>query len=478
MIDVKSILTQTTSQVSSSMDKLLNLPESKTLNKDEQKEVLTGLASFIGTLKKQSKSGLIPPELKDISNAFEKANYDITRMPKEFASSLKRTYEDFSEVIKQEPGYFKDRAAKAYCDSYELFTGVKFKNFVNKLKSSKGVKKILHSKENYNPSIESFDAYISSTNYDQSEEAIDPFGIGKALGGAASEFNGLMTSVNTLSSIVIISVVIISIMIICMCIMSSMYQDKLIEAIEAITESQTGKKLDKSAVVKNMEESMPKATKTFLVKPTIGCTKFINKITEPKTFNGISKGIDTLDKYSDQVSKENYDQSEEFFLSGMIAGLATFAAANPIVIAVGVIAALILVVHLLRAAIYWVGHFRLKISTILKEQSEIIDTNIIALIDKANDPSTPKSEKERLLKVIERQKNMAKNLSGMSDAIYKTEASANADTSYDLKEDSKINYDKIVDETNRQVQETQQETTDIIVNEPESAPSGSASIIF
>lgn len=481
MINPKQIFSQTASQLSASMDKLLNLPDSKNFNKSEQKELISSLAAFQHTMKKSSRAGFVPPELKDINREFEKANFDITRMPREYANSLKRTYEDLSEVVKNNPGYFKDRASKAYCDAYELFTGVKFKNFVTKIKNSKTFKKFTHSGESYNiTSAEGIDILYSDLSREDGEKSSE--GVISAISGASSSFSTLAGSVNTLSSIVIVAIVIISIMIICICIMSAMYQERLVSAIEAITDKQnkTDKKLDKSAIAMSMEESMSSTTNAFLVKPTIGCTKFINKLTEPKEFTKLSKSIDAADKAP--ASRESYEQSQEFALNiaPFLAGIVSTVGA-PILIGAGVIAGLILAIHLIRGAIYWVGHFRLKISTILKEQSEVLDTNVISLIDKANDPMTPKSEKERLNKIIERQKNMSKNLTSLSDTFYKTQNAANSDAAYDLKDDSKIDFDKVADETIKQAedQEGDQAVNDVIVNSPVEEPSGgSASIIF
>lgn len=489
MINPKQIFSQTASQLSASMDKLLNLPDSKNFNKSEQKELISSLAAFQHTMKKSSRAGFVPPELKDINREFEKANFDITRMPREYANSLKRTYEDLSEVVNNNPGYFKDRASKAYCDAYELFTGVKFKNFVTKIKNSKTFKKFTHSGESYNiTSAEGIDVLYSDLSRENNNEQsleFDVLGIKAALSGATTSFNTLTGSVNALSSIVIVAIVIISIMIICICIMSAMYQERLVSAIEAITDKQnkTDKKLDKSAIAMSMEESMSSTTNAFLVKPTIGCTKFINKLTEPKEFTKLSKHIDAADKAP--ISRESYEQSEEFAIPPLniapfLAGIVSTVGA-PILIGAGVIAGLILAIHLIRGAIYWVGHFRLKISTILKEQSEVLDTNVISLIDKANDPMTPKSEKERLNKIIERQKNMSKNLTSLSDTFYKTQNAANSDAAYDLKDDSKIDFDKVADETIKQAedQEGDQAVNDVIVNSPVEEPSGgSASIIF
>ena len=165
------LLNQNTSELVKNMDNISNIPDSKTLNKGDIKEYIANLSSLSHTLTKCSRSGMIPPELKDISNSFEKSGYDINKMPSHISSSLKRTYEGLSKAYSENPGYFKDSATKGYIDAYELFTGVKFRNFINKMKASKAFEKISKSKEslNYNSSIESLDAYISdlSLYYDK-----------------------------------------------------------------------------------------------------------------------------------------------------------------------------------------------------------------------------------------------------------------------------------------------------------------------
>lgn len=485
---------KTTAQLGASLDRLLNLPSSKTLTKDEEKNVIASLASFNHTMKKVSRFGLIPPEMKDVTRNFEKAGYDITRMPREYSNSLKRTYEDLSYATKTDPGFFKDKASNAYCTVYELFTGIKFKNFVSKLKKSKTVSKILQSNESYSnlDSIESIDAFYA--DLDRNEHSEELFG---PVRNAANQFLTLSNSVNSLTSIIIISVVIIGILICCMCIVSSMYQQRLVESIEALTEAELDQRkkgkankafIDKLAVAKAMENGISPATKSFMVSPMVGCSKFINKITEPKEFINISKGIDIIDKTPDS-SSESLDQSQEIIgfgttLAGAASAIGTFVAGNPIIIGVSIVAALILVIQLLRGAIYWIGHFRLKVGTILKEQSDTLDTNVVALIDKMNDPATPKSEKERLAKVIERQKNMSKNLMNLSEVFYKTQNTANSDTNYDLKDDEKIDFDKQADDAINQAENEEANSSPedissgVVVNETETPSTGSASIIF
>lgn len=468
--NAKYVFGQNTAQLTSSLDKLMSVPDSKNLTKEEEKEVSASLVSFAHTLKKTSKNGFVSPELKEIVNNFQMAGYDIAKMPKEYANSLKRTYEDINEVIKTNPGAYKDKASKAYCDAYELFSGVKFKNFANNLKNSKGVKKILHSKESVNPdcSFEAYERYLGTLDDNvQSQELF---------GSVTASFTSLTGSVSVLSSILIVAVVIIAILIICMCIISAMYQQKVVEAIEELAKNANKpsypKKINKAAVVASMEDNIPKATNTFLVKPMTLCTKFINKLTEPKVSKQLKDGADSIEKSN---SKESYDQSQEVgMISTGIAMVAGFAASHPIVIFVGIICALVLIVPLIRGLIYWMSRFRFKIGSLLKAQNETISDNIEVLINKMNDPSTSPEEKARLQRVISRQEGMAKNIKKLSDLFYKEQLNANGDANYNLNEDEKIDYDKIVEEKQKQ----EEENTFPIVNPTEPINVGSNSIVL
>lgn len=479
----KSIFDQSTAQLSDSLDKIMDIPDSKTLNSDEQKNILSNVAAFTHTLSKASKSGLIAPELKDISRNFEKANFDISRMPREYAQSLKRTYEDLTEVVKQDPGYFKNSASKAYCDTYELFNGTKFKNFVTKIKNSKGVKKVINSNEDYKnlDSIESLDAYVSELCRDsnvQSEEFLGKGLVNKMLTPVSTELTGFTSSVSMLSSVLIIAVVVISILIICMCILSAMYQQRVVEAIEAICDNKTNssypKKINKVAVAKSMEDNIPKATNTFLVKPMIMSTKYVNKITDPKYAKNLDKGLATLDEASENVSKESLDRSEEGLPVAVVAFKA-FITTHPVFIVSAIIIALILIIPLLRGLIYWCSRFRFRVGLLLKEQNETINNNIEVLIEKYNNPLTSPDEKARLDRIISRQQNIAGKLSKLSNLFYKEQLTANSDTASNLRDDDKINFDKIVEDNEASINDVE---STVVVNPSKEPSTGNASIIF
>ena len=484
------LLNQNTSELVKTMDNISNIPDSKTLNKGDIKEYIANLSSLSHTLTKCSRSGMIPPELKDISNSFEKSGYDINKMPSHISSSLKRTYEGLSKAYSENPGYFKDSATKGYIDAYELFTGVKFRNFVNKMKASKAFEKVSKSKEslNYNSSIESLDAYISdlSLYYDKNVKSNEFLGEGmlaKIVAPIATEFTGMTASISTLSSIVIIALVVISILIICMCILSTMFQQRVVEAIEELaTSKSTNPKIDMTKVALKMEESIPSATNKFMVKPMICCTKFMNKFTEPKNVDNVEKSIKVMDKYKN--SKEDLSQSQELVgsaaLVGTLSKLFAFGAGNPILISLSIIILAVSIICLIRGVIYWINHFRFKVGELLLEQDSMIKVNIDQLIAKVNDPNTPEPEKERLRKVISRQENIAKGLRKMSDVLYKECTKANTDAYDEINQDSKIDFDQIAEKTINEADKAVTNTDVVVTNESEVDPESvqTASIIF
>lgn len=452
MISSKKLLKEKSiDQLSDSMDKILDLPESKTLTKDEQKEILSSVASLSHTLGKTSKSGIIPASFKAISRNFEKAGYDINKMPKEYAESFKRTYDDLSVVVKENPGYFKNKASKAYCDAYELMTGAKFKTFVNKMKSSKTVKNAMKSTESLNNdplSMENLQIAISDLCRDTNVESKEFLGEGlltKVLTPVAGEFTSLTSSIGTLSVVVIVAVIVISILIVCICLVSSMYQQRVVEAIEAICENKdranASTTINKFEIAKAMEDKIPPATNIYLIKPMTLTTKYMNKLTEPKQFAKFSKSLDEADKVDN--SKENLNQSEESAI-GVASVIATTASVHPIIIGASIVAGLIMIIPMIRSASYWLRHFTFDLSNLLKDQNELIENNVEVLIVKRNDPNTPQTEKDRLDRIIERQSNIAKMLLNLSDKFYKNELAANTEAEYELKQDDNVDFENIV----------------------------------
>lgn len=486
----EEIFEESTSRLSDDLDKIMDLPDSKNLTKDEEKNVLSNIVSFAHTLKKTSKNGMVSPELKEINRCFSKSNYDISKMPKEYAQSLKRTYDDFSEVIKENPGYYKGKMPKVYCDTYELFNGTKFKNFVNKFKNSKSVKKIAHSGESLCPDnlIESYERYVADICYGMDDNERSEEFLGGIINPIITSFGSLTGSVTTLSSIVIISIVVISILIICLCICSSIYQQRVCEAIEELCrnsiQNEYSYALNKKDIVESMENSIPKGTNTFLIKPMAVTSKFLNKITEPKHAKQFEKNIEFLDK-NDSKSKEDLEQSQEvgaLGITAMAAGGAVVGHVTPVVIAVSIIIGLILIIPLTRGLIYWCSRFKFKVGSLLKEQNELINCNVEVLIKKLNDPNIADDEKERLKRVISRQEGIAKTIGKLSNVFYKEQINANMESKYEIADDDKTDYDQVVEDMSKNAttdsEETPNEATNVVINKSEIPSTGQASILW
>lgn len=499
MIQPKDIFNKSTDKLVETMDKLASVPDSKILNKSDIKEYVANLSSLSHTLTKCSKSGLIPPELKDINSSFEKSGFDITKMPSHISSSLARTYQGLSKAYASNPGYFKNSATKGYIDCYELFTGVKFKNFINKMKSSKAFEKISKSNESLNhlSSIENLDAYISELNlhFDKNTKSSEFLGEGliakigaplatqlsKFAAPVAGQFASLTSSVYMLSGVLMIVLVVIAILIISLCIVSSIYQQRVVEAIEALTQG-TINNIDETKLAMKMEESIPSATNKFMIKPMICCTKFMNKFTEPKNVDNVEKSVKCLDKTN--KSKEDFDRSQEVVgtsaFVGTLSKLLAFGTGNPIAISLSIIVLVVSIVCLVRGLIYWINHFRFKVGELLLEQDSMIGVNVDQLIAKVNDPKTPEPEKERLRKVISRQENIAKGLRKMSDILYKECIKANSDCNDELTEDSNIDFDGVADRVVEDVDKAIAQADVIVTNnttvDPDTVQTGS--IIF
>lgn len=443
MRNPKIMLEKNISELTSDLDKVMSVSDTKILTKAEQKEYLSNFNSLMHTIKKCSKSGLVSPELRDITNSFEAAGYDIEKMPSHFSGSLKRTYVGLSAACKENPGYFKNSVSKGYCDCYELFTGVKFKNFISKMKSSKGFQKIMNSREDLNhlSSIEKLDVMISECD-DKSVEGIGAFLAEKFVGPVSLEFSTLTSSVSMLSSIVIITVVVIAILIISMCIVSSMFQQRIVEAIEELSaktlEHEKLLKITNQEIAKSMEEKIPVGSKKFLFKPMICCSKFMSKIVEPKNVECIDKSLKVVEK---DGSKESLDQSNEGV--GVVSSLMLFGATHPIFIPITIIFGIIVIIPFIRSIIYKFNRTKFRFGELLKAQSDTINNNVELLVNKLNNPSTPDSEKERLKKIIEKQMNIAKTLKSMSEKINKDSIESDSDVSFELNQDAKIDFDTI-----------------------------------
>lgn len=475
MRNPKIMLEKNISELTSDLDKVMGVSDTKTMTLVEQKEYLSNFNSLLHTVRKCSRSGLISPELRDITNSFEAAGYDVNKMPSHFSGSLKRTYVGLSEACKANPGYFKNTVSKGYCDCYELFTGVKFKNFVNKMKSSKGFQKLMNSREDLNhlSSIEKLDIMLSE-DCNKSTEGIGSFISERLLGTVTSEFAGLTSSVTMLSSIVIVCVIVIAILIVSMCIVSSMFQQRLVEVIEELSSKTLSHdekiKVTNEDVAKAMEEDIPIGSKKFLFKPMICCSKFMSKLVEPKNVECIDKSLKAVEKAD---SKESLTQSGEGV--GTISTFLLFGVSHPIFIPITIIFGIIVIIPLIRSIIYKFNRTKFKFGELLKAQSDTINNNVELLIDKLNNPSTPDSEKERLRKVIEKQMNIAKSLKDMSKKINKDSIDSDSDVNFELNQDSKIDFDSI---SEKQIEDSENDvkvTNSDEVN-PDTVPN--SSIIF
>ena len=383
---------------------------------------------------KMSKNRFVSPEMKPVVQMFEKANYDLTKLPMEIQGQFADTYQKIQSVVVKNPSKYKNSTAELYCTIYEMFANNNLSKLYKRVKSSSLFNEVEISREALK-GIENWEYYASS-RLAQSEEWIGS-SISATVSGIATTVGSVNVMLHTLNMILIF---LISALIV-LCIISATFNIRLAQILEKLS---NGEKIKKVGPKKAKEESIEEAvvglnestsvmTKTFLYKPVASVGKFIN-ILSTKMYSSFDKTLTNIE--NNKKSKEDYnpEQSTEFIpIPSQVP--------TSLVIVV-IVCALPIVMCFIRSMVYYVGHLRLKMSEFFKEQAEWTEIHIEELIAKRDNPATSPIEKERLTKVIEKQKDWAIRLTSWGEKLYKSQDEAGSEARSEIRIDDSKDYEQ------------------------------------
>lgn len=383
---------------------------------------------------KTSKNRFVSPEMKPVVQMFEKANYDLTKLPMEVQGQFADTYQKIQSIVAKNPSKYKNTPAELYCTIYEMFANNNLSKLYKRVKSSSLFNEVEVSREALK-GIENWEYYAGS-RLAQSEEWIGA-GISATVSGIATTVGSVNVMLHTLN---IILIFLISALIV-LCIISATFNIRLAQILEKLSNGEKIKKVGpKKAKEESVEEAVvglnettPIMTKTFLYKPVASVGKFVNNLST-KMYSSFDKTLTNIE--NNKKSKESYDpeQSTEFIpLPPQV---------TKTLIIVGIILVLPAVMGFIRSMLYYVGHLRLKMSEFFKEQAEWTEIHIEELIAKRDDPTTSPIEKERLTKVIEKQKDWAARLTGWGEKLYKSQDEAGSEARSEIRIDDSKDYEQ------------------------------------
>ena len=457
--------------------------ENKIFSKSEMKEYRGQVLSFYNTLGKCGIGHIIPPEFKGIVREFEKADYDISKLSKSLKISIDHTYNDLNRLMKSQPKEFENTSTEAYCKIYEFFSNAKNINFLKKLKSDPTVKKSALSKEEF--IIDSIEAYSQESthvyNDDLSSEGLKESALIKFL---TAKFPGIATSISeftaglgTLSNVLTIVMIIFTIISILVCILiivNMHYTNEICKAIERLSDRssltiKTKEELSATAA-KDMWNNINPVTKNLIILPAIRSCKL--------TGNMINKSGEWFDKAlkaaKNATSREDYnpdqplteedaagkEESSEGAIAGAVGGVVakvgTLAAGavhavtgSALFIPVVVIIFVVLGICLIKPTVYFIYRTRMKISNFLKDEADMLEVNYETLQEQL-EKTTSETEKARIQKIIARQSAIASRLASLGDTIYKDNLMASNDAKEDVKRDTQIGFDTVIDNIDRE----------------------------
>lgn len=465
----KEILDMTDDKLDVMIENYSRATDSKVLSKDEDREIASQLVSFSRALKKCGNGHIVPQEFKNTVKEFEKVDFDFTKLPFELKKSIDSTYNDFKSV---NPSVIKGTSAETYCRIYEFFGNTKNRKFIERIRKDPTVKKSgLTSTETLD--AESFEEFLADK--ERSEEL---FGLGGLISAvttsAASVGEGAAVAGSIISNIGIFICIIFSAILVCLIALVAIniaYKIELANILKRVIADNENTPSDVAVTVgdnyavslkgakKSREDTVALAvqsldnntnilTKNFFYKPANASLKALSKLMD----KGYVWMDNILKSAKNAKSKEelavNNEQSEEIAIPAAVAGAVSsistaisgaLAAMTPLFI----ILLIILIVMMIKPAVYFIYHTKMKIGEFFKDESEMLSVNVEELM-KLRDETHDEKERDRLSKIIKRQQNVCRNLSALANLFYKTQQEAANDTRDEMREDDRIDYDKLV----------------------------------
>lgn len=426
-IKSKDIVNMPVDKIQGMFEKLTRVNNNKIFSKQEEHEFKEQIFSFMDALKKCGNGHLISSEMKPVVKEFEKANFDFSKLPMSLRNSFDNTYKDL-KTIENNTNEFKNTPISLYCKIYEFFSNKGNLQFIEKFRKDPIVKKNGYSTETLTD-LDSIEMWMQD---DRSIEMnlgfITTTLFGKTVAGTVSISNGLI------AILVIISIVLIAI-VSALIIINLKYKSELTTILKDLSDDKVktiGKdNIRKEAVykaAKQMNEKTSPLTKNTYYKPMNFAVSTLEKIT--------SQGYNQFEKFTSKFnsaknSKEDYQYSEEFLAGG---GLAI-----PIIVCV------ILLIIMIKPIVYYIYNLKMRISVFFEEEATLLEINIEDLMEMRNNAPTEK-EKERIGKIIEKQRKAMINMSSLSNFFYKQTNDAALKARDDIRDNDSQDYGAQVDE--------------------------------
>jgi hypothetical protein len=249
--------------------------------------------------------------------------------------------------------------------------------------------------------------------------------------------------------------VLITISIIALCIINAQYRAELVKILDKLSDDDVKLKGalktrqdNVKAAALAMEQSMPNLTKQTIIKASKYSIRQINQLSKTD-YSALDKSVEEFNQDCNDIIA----QSEEGAVGDKIIQIAKplydkfivfVAKYKTAIIAVGMLIAAVKVgIPLLRACIYHFKSWRIRMSTFFEEQVETTNANIEYLIELRDKPTTSQMEKDRLNKIIQKQRVWIKNMTAWANMFYKSEVDASSDTMYEIRQDEKVDFDKL-----------------------------------
>lgn len=438
----ESIIKASNDQIMKMVKDTERLANNKELNPRELRESQEQILSFGKMLHKCGNGHIVPPELKPIVKEFEMNGMDINKVKPSLRNNLSMVYSDLKLACMEHPGDLKNSPAETYCKLYEFFNNKSNIEFMQKLKQSKFLKKEMGTED---LNIDSMESWLAE---ERSEEI---FGIKGAVAAAAGAIGGLSASTNFVLAVLVVSLILITTFLIILCVVSMQYKSELTKILAKLSEDEVKEKGSKGArkaaaflAATEMSANMGPLAKQMIYKPIDGAISTAeNMINKSKSW--FDKTLKDADAKRGIFAKESIDQSEEGVfgtVGATIAGAAGGISFTPVIVIVSVI----LLIIMIKPVVYSIYRWKLKCREFFDDEADMVNLNIEELEEMKLKAPTD-AEKQRIQKIIDRQKKVATNLAAMANFFYKTQNNAALDARDDTRDDDATPYGDALDDT-------------------------------
>lgn len=420
----------------------------KELNPKEIREAQEQMLSFGKLMEKCSNGRIVPVEMKSTIKDFENAGMDISKLKPSMRHNLEITYNDLKRACSDHPGELKNTPADVYCKLFEFFGKKENRDFANMIKSDPFIKKEI-GRESLD--AESIEEWLAD-NPERSEEI---FGLKTAIGAATGAIGSLSASTTFLSAVLIICLILITVFMVLMFILTLQYKAELTKLLAKLTEKEveengaeeTRRKSAFRAAIEMSSNTGPLA-KHMIYKPVESAIKTAENMIA-KSKNWFDKTLKDANAKKGAFAKESYEeneQSEEGVITAVGAAMTSIFAGvsfTPVIVVVSII----LIIIMIKPIVYAIYRWKLKCKEFFDDEADMVNLNIEELEDMKL-KATSDAEKQRLQKIIDKQRKVARNLAAMGNFFYKTQSNAAMDARDDVRDDDNTQYGDVIDQTN------------------------------